>query len=76
MSESFTTRVVSGVLSFDDKALNWGKSISTQRLSAVRSKNVYIDMNGQIRPKKFPIEGMWMYDGQIFYLPKSESLNV
>ena len=32
--------------------------------------NMYVDMKGQLRPKQFPKEGLWKYDGQAFYLPK------
>lgn len=33
-------------------------------------ENVYIDLDGTIRPHKFPRKGMWRFDGQFFYLLK------
>lgn len=30
--------------------------------------NVYVDLMGTLRPKLFPREGLWWFDGQVFYL--------
>lgn len=30
-------------------------------------RNVYVDLYGHIRPKKFPRSGLWYFDGQVFY---------
>lgn len=32
------------------------------------SQNVFIDMNGVVRPHRFDAEGLWGFDGQ-FYIP-------
>lgn len=39
---------------------------------ATMVKNAYIDLDGTIRPHKFPKEGMWRFDGQFYYLPEAE----
>lgn len=33
-------------------------------------QNVYIDLDGTIRPHKFPRAGLWRFDGQFYYLPR------
>ena len=32
-------------------------------------KNCYMDLDGTIRPHKFPSAGMWTFDGQFFVPP-------
>lgn len=34
------------------------------------AQNLYVDLDGSIRPHHFPAKGMWHFDGQVYYLPK------
>lgn len=33
------------------------------------AKNVYVDLDGTIKPKNLPASGLWRFDGQIFFKP-------
>jgi hypothetical protein len=33
-------------------------------------KNIYVALDGTLRPHKFPKAGLWKFDGQFYYLPK------
>jgi hypothetical protein len=34
------------------------------------AENIYIDMDGTLHPHAFTRKGLWVFDGQIYYLAK------
>lgn len=40
--------------------------------SSAYCQNVYLDLDGTVRPRKFPKVGLWLFDGQVFYLPRAK----
>lgn len=53
----FSTGLTTGIIDFSESELEF-------------NRNVYIDLDGTIKPHKFPKPGLWKYDGQFYYLPK------
>lgn len=43
-----------------------GKNTRMSSVNTQYFKNVYVDLDGTLKPKKFPLEGLWRYEGQVF----------
>lgn len=52
------------------------KVVSIYRGEYRYSKNVYIDLCGLVRPTpmSMPKDGIWYFDGQIFYQPSTTNI--